>query len=660
MTRRGALAALAGGLASSQAQARFRVYARCLPDHLARLAAESVARREAALAQLTSSGAIETRQRWVRDTFWRLAGGRPDATPLNLRTLASETRDGFGYKLEKIVYESRPGLVIPANVYVPTTGTPPYPGVLFQPGHSLNGKAADPYQKCCQALAMLGYVVLTLDPMGQGERTYYPESGGTNTRLGSADEEHSRPGRQMLLVGDTATRMQTWDAVRSLDVLASHPLVDPKRLASTGQSGGGTLTMMLAAVDDRLACAAVSCGNTENFATQHFNPPGSTDDAEQNFIGGSELGFERWDLLYPMAPKPLLVLASARDSFGTYSPSYIASGEAEFGRLKRVYGVLGAEDRVEWATTGLPHALSRPLRQRIYDFFAKHLGGRAAEEPGVMPVAEKQLWVGPTGNAVRDFASKRPLDLIRLPDRRESRLLAELLRIDMPVSAPKVHVLAKDRGEVSNIETIEIQTAPEVFVPGYHWVARQSTTDRPLLLIVEPRGRTARWREGELYPRLAAEGLSVCAFDVRGIGDLSPEVGRGNPYYTRPHSEEEAYAWASLMLGRPLLGQRVTDILHVASAMRGHTSRRCVLAALGHMSVPALCAAALDPLIDRVYLAGGLQSWASLLEEEDYKEPFANFVPGVLRHTDLPLIRAQLGTRIRNGTAWTVEALASL
>ena len=78
----------------------------------------------------------------------------------------------------------------------------------------------------------------------------------------------------MLLVGDTATRMQAWDAVRSLDVLASHPLVDPKRLASTGQSGGGTLTMFLMAVDKRLAAAAVSSGNTENFALRKFQPAG--------------------------------------------------------------------------------------------------------------------------------------------------------------------------------------------------------------------------------------------------------------------------------------------------------------------------------------------------------------------------------------------------
>ena len=90
--------------------------------------------------------------------------------------------------------------------------------------------------------------------------------------------QHTRAGRQMLLKGDSSMRMQTWDAVRSLDYLAAHPLVDPRRLASTGQSGGGTNTMLLAAVDDRLAAAAVSCGNTENIASADFNPPGSTDD----------------------------------------------------------------------------------------------------------------------------------------------------------------------------------------------------------------------------------------------------------------------------------------------------------------------------------------------------------------------------------------------
>src|SRR5260370_771211 len=260
----------------------YRDYSRCLPDYLRKLAREAFERRNSEIAKLSTPAAIATRQRWVTEPFCQITGGKPERTPLRPRTLGSFERTG--YRLEKVVYESRPELYVTANLYIPTTGKPPYPGVLFQMGHSGNGKAADTYQKCCQGLARLGYVVLAFDPMGQGERVYYPKASG-QTRLASSDDEHTYPGKQMLLAGDTATRFQVWDAIRSLDYLAAHPQVDPARLASTGQSGGGTLTMLLAAVDDRLAAAAVASGNTENVACADFDPPGSTDDAEQDLIG---------------------------------------------------------------------------------------------------------------------------------------------------------------------------------------------------------------------------------------------------------------------------------------------------------------------------------------------------------------------------------------
>src|ERR1051326_2931041 len=259
---------LASALASIAARAQVRYpgvnypeYARCLPDYLTRLARQAYEKRNTAIARLTTRDAILARQHWVRETFWKITGGQPERTPLNPRVTGSFTR--AGYKFEKVVYESRPGVFVVANLYLPDKGDRPLPGVLFQMGHTLNGKADGGYQKCCQGLARLGFVVLAFDPMGQGERTYYPGADG-RTRLRSADDEHTHPGKQMMLVGDTSSRFQVWDAVRSLDYLASRPEVDPKRLASTGQSGGATLTMMLACVDDRLAAAAGGLGKPED------------------------------------------------------------------------------------------------------------------------------------------------------------------------------------------------------------------------------------------------------------------------------------------------------------------------------------------------------------------------------------------------------------
>jgi dienelactone hydrolase len=622
VTRRTALLTLLGGTVAL-GEPRFRVYARCLPDHLAGLARDAYQRRNAALALVKTPADVRARQEWARRTLWELIGGQSERTPLETKQAGGFERTG--YRLEKLSYESRPGVRIPANLYTPTASGGPFPGVLFQMGHSLNGKAYESYQKCCQGLARLGYVVLAFDPMGQGERTYL--------HAGDADEEHSRFGRQMLLVGDTATRLQLWDAVRSLDVLAAQPMVDPKRLASMGQSGGATLTMLLAAVDDRLSCAVVSSGNTENFACAGFNPPGSTDDAEQDFVNSGPLGFDRWDLLYPMAPKPLLVIVSEHDSFGTYSPSYLQSGEEEFDKLRRMYEVLGAPDRIEWKTTALPHALTHQMRLYSYEFLERWLHGasQAVTEPEVLPEPEEQLLVG--------VQAARPPIAAPTPGPIDAAALRSLLRLGS-TPAPRAIPMMKDHAESCDVETFEVESAPGVFLPAFLFVPLPGTPKHPLLLMLDERGRTHDWREGGLCHQLAAAGFLVCAFDVRGIGDLTPEVGRGNPGYTAPHAVEEAYAWASMILGHPLLGQRAQDILAMTRAVQDWRGdgRRLILCANGHMTLPALCATALDPSIHTAYLAKGLVSWSSLLDGDNYSEPFSSFLPGVLTKTDLPFV----------------------
>jgi hypothetical protein len=169
-----------------------------------------------------------------------------------------------------------------------------------------------------------------------------------------------------------------------------------------------------------------------------------------------------------------------------------------------------------------------------------------------------------------------------------------------------------------------------------------------VVLILHPEGRNAAWREDELCHELALSGLTVCAADVRGIGDLSPEFSPGAPGYARSHQKEEDYAWSSLILGKPLLGQRVTDILAITQALRtglGFQGRQIVIAALREMTVPAIFAAQFEPEINRLYLAGGLSSYGNIIETEDYRHTFANFVPNILAHTDLPDLVAGLAPR---------------
>jgi hypothetical protein len=137
----------------------------------------------------------------------------------------------------------------------------------------------------------------------------------------------------------------------------------------------------------------------------------------------------------------------------------------------------------------------------------------------------------------------------------------------------------------------------------------------------------------------------VCAPDLCGIGDLRPEYSAGSPGYTGPRESEDDYAWASLILGRSLLGQRVADFITVLLALgTGEWGTVTGLAARGQLTIPALCAASIFGNT-YVYLAEHLISWRSLAETEDYRHPFANFIPDVLRSTDLPEIAATLAPR---------------
>ncbi len=101
-------------------------------------------------------------------------------------------------------------------------------------------------------------------------------------------------------------------------------------------------------------------GNTENVIQFPFRSPGATDDAEQDFVYSGPAGFDRWDLFYPFAPKPMLIWPSDRDFYATYSPDYLKNGWEEFQRLKRVYQML---DHAERSCLG-GHALATRARLR--------------------------------------------------------------------------------------------------------------------------------------------------------------------------------------------------------------------------------------------------------------------------------------------------------
>ena len=330
-----------------------------------------------------------------------------------------------------------------------------------------------------------------------------------------------------------------------------------------------------------------------------------------------------------------------------HPPRYISNGWEEYRKLEKVYTVLGANDHISWRSTPLPHGISWDIRMLTYNFMRRHLQGRTdilSEEPPGVPEPERLLWASETGNIVKSLHGETPFSLNR------KRILAKTPKsaaqlLGVNGGAGQAVVKGRTKSLQLDVEALEVASDPGVFVPA--WLFRPPDARRePAILLLHPEGRNVEWGETALCQSVARAGYAVCAADVRGIGDLAPEFSRGAQRHARSHVDEEDYAWASVVLGQPLLVQRVRDVLAVVNAMALRLgTQRIKVAARGALTVPALFAAAIDPRITELHLAGGLISYRSIIEAEEYAHPFANFFPGVLAHTDLPEVAAALAPR---------------
>jgi dienelactone hydrolase len=211
------------------------------------------------LAGLKTKADAEAYVRSVQQRIAESFGPLPERTPLNAKITGKVERDT--YRIEKVLFESRPGFPVTANLYIPHETAErkyPLPGVVGTCGHSANGKAAEAYQSFAQGLARQGYVVLIFDPIGQGERLQYVDE-NLKPKFGSGVSEHLLAGNQQYLVGEFFGTWRAWDGIRALDYLLTRPEVDPMRVGVTGNSGGGTMTTWLCGLERRWTMAAPAC-----------------------------------------------------------------------------------------------------------------------------------------------------------------------------------------------------------------------------------------------------------------------------------------------------------------------------------------------------------------------------------------------------------------
>jgi cephalosporin-C deacetylase-like acetyl esterase len=603
--------------------------------------------RRKTVAALKTPADVEKRQKELRERFLEAIGGFPEKTPLKARVVGKEQRDG--YRVEKVVYESRPDHHVTATLYLPD-GKGPFPAVLMPIGHSGPGKASGDMQRAAIMLAKNGIAALPYDPISQGERRQYLDDKG-KPGISSMTNEHTLIGVGALLVGWSTASYRIWDGIRSIDYLESRPEIDIKRVGCTGCSGGGTLTSYLMALDERILAAAPSCYLTSLerlFATR------GPQDAEQNITGQVAFGMEHADYITLRAPRPTLILAASQDFFdiqGTWT---------NFREGKMLYGLLGHGERMDLFESPTGHGYPKSQREAMARFMRRWLLkiDDAIVEEAFTTAKEADLLCTRTGQVLEEFKGKsvfhltaeRASELAKKraglkPDEEREKFLKEVRRlIAVPDSIPAA--LVKEAGVVKRdgyeIQKLVFETEKGIVVPALLFRKNVNDTGAPILYL-HGEGKSADAGVGGPIEKLVKSGRRVLALDPRGIGETSAgKLNAANPGY---FGVDFTDSFLGLHLNRPLLGQRVYDLLAVITKLSQENRDGMELISVGHTGPVALHVAALDGRIKRLTLDQSLLSWANVARTPVTSNQLTNVIPGALAAYDLPDLVASMAPR---------------
>ncbi len=605
------------------------------------------------LQRIETRAQAEEYRRRVREAIRRAFAPVPPKTPLNARVTGVVER--ATHRIEKVTFESRPGCLVTANLYLPRDLQSPAPCVLGACGHSEPGKACDLYQGFCQRLVRSGFVVLIYDPFSQGERDQYYGS-PYREAIGWGTRAHNMMGKQLELLGEFFGMWRAWDGIRALDYLLSRPEVDPTRVGLTGNSGGGTMTTWLWAVDDRFTMAAPSCFVTTFLHNLENELPADCEQCPPGVIGA---GLEMADFLIAAAPKPLLLLGQRYDFFDR-------RGLREaYREVRRFYEVLGApEEDIALFIGPHGHGYREENQQAMVEFFARHAGLKPVHIGETEVLDEEELFATPQGQVIPAGATPisemiaaraRELEGQRAPLDTESLVAAlqRLLSIPQERGVPHYRVLRPLRKEGQILARYAVET--EGHVRAILW-QRVDTSDRAFAL--EAASQATLYlphlsAEEDLLGDPLASAPSIFALDVRGLGSSLPAEEYDG--FFQPYGMDYMFHAYELMLGESYLGRRVYDVLRTLDLLANVGAEEVRLYGRGQGSLPALFAALLHPIVKHVTLKNAPSSFHEWTQTPYVTWPAANFVRGVLAEFDLPDCLRALGERVTVIEPWGPE-----
>jgi len=548
----------------------------------------------------------------------------PQRNPLNARVVGSVDRGDF--KIEKVIFESQPGFLVDALLYIPKKAHVPAPGILSTIGHWNDGFFIWFEQGRCAGLAKKGYVVLTYDPIAQGERRW----------LG--DGSHDILRRKIILSGMEVSGLMFWDSIRAIDYLVSRPEVDPNRIGVTGVSGGGFNTLYTALLDERVKAAGVDGYTTTIEALVKRGHAGCC-----GYLPNLSRYAEMQDVYSLMAPRRMLILGGYMDIISDRLLEIYESALT-------TYKLYHAEDNLQYfLDPDAGHTYSKPMRLAMYRWFNKWLKGTDDPAEAVEPVDPEDFLISSESGLLQVFApGERGRDVIDLERdflaQHQQRLTPPTTAADVPVFQQRVQQrLVEMMGEKPPATLPPVASDDQAHGPGSvrHVTLKtdrnlpvpveihspQATGNGTLLLYfsMSERYPTSELSAAEMVEKLVRRGFTVAVPQVRGTGPTKV-------------NDTASAALYSMALGKHLFSTRLFDLQRVMDFLGSQPAykplRLMVWGEGPREGIMGLYLAAIDSRVQTVVSSHGLVSYQNIVDEDGLPD-FDYYLPGILRYADV-------------------------
>ena len=598
---------------------------------------------------LNTPADIPAYQKKMRDFFIEQLGGLPEKTPLNAKVVGE--LPGDGYRIEKVIFEAMPKLYVTALMYLPLSKGP-HPGVIVPCGHAGNGKAHETYQRACILLAKNGLAALCYDPIHQGERREGKEIGG-------GGYGHSHLAVTSMLVGRAAARIWVWDGMRAIDYLQSRPDIIHDQIGCTGNSGGGTATSYIMAIDPRVKCAAPSCfiSSARSKVLRDVSA-----DGEQHIHNQIAFGFGDPELINLRAPQPTLICAATRDGYFDINGTWDT-----FRRAKQVYGALGFSERLDLVEARDDHGFKPTLRVGAVRWMRRWLMQKddaiTDDKPEHPILSDKDALCTPDGNVMtlpdarRSFDFNIDLEKELAVKRKQvwagadkTSALAEVRNLTQIHPFTDIRRLAmKPQGSIQRdgyrVEKIALHdSSTEMWLPALAFVPASPSGDATLYL--HEGGKHVDAAPGGPIEALVKQGHIVLAVDLPNIGETEyVDLKAWADTWTAKFGSGNRHMLLAYTLNTSFLAIRAECVMACAAFLENYLRKnnRVHLHSIGRTGPPSLHAAALEPqLFTSVTLQRGLVSWSDVVAHPGANNQMVNAVHGVLKHYDLPDLLATL------------------